>query len=142
MESSGASGVSSGMHVNRLLAATAVVYALAGVALTFAPAEILAAADLPGLPGSVWVAQALGAALLAQAWLNWLHRFSRTAGILGRTIVLPNVLFAMTCSLHAFTALSRGAEGERLFPLAIVFGILAVAFASRLFVATPTERDG
>lgn len=129
------------MHVNRLLAATAVVYALGGVALTFAPAEVLAIAGLPGPPGSVWVAQALGAALLALGWLNWLHRFSRTAGILGRTVVLPNVLFAMTCSLHAFAALRHGAAGERLFPLTIVFGILAIAFASRLFVATPAEGE-
>lgn len=129
------------MHVNRLLAATAFLYALGGAALTFAPAEALSAAGLSHPPEVVWLAQAFGSGLLALGWLNWLHRFSRTAGILGRMVVLPNVLFAMTCSLHAFAALRHGAAGERLFPLAIVFGILAIAFASRLFVATPGEGD-
>ena len=127
------------MHVNRLLAATAVVYALVGLALSFAPAEIAAAAGLAISPELLWVAQALGGALLALAWLNWLHRFARTAGILGRSVVLPNLIFALAASLNAIAALRHGAAGERLFPLAIVFGIVAIAFGSRLFVATPVD---
>jgi len=142
LESRAAAGVSSGMHLNRLLAATAVVYALAGLALTFAPTEIAAFAGVAVSPESLWLAQALGGAFLALAWLNWLHRFARTAGILGRSVVLPNLLFALVASLNAIAALRHGAAGERLFPLAIVFGIVAIAFGSRLFVATPADGDG
>ncbi|MCB9377385.1 MAG: hypothetical protein H6511_01285 [Holophagales bacterium] len=129
------------MHVNRLLAATAAVYALAGLALTFAPAEVATAAGLAISPEIVWLAQAFGAGLLALAWLNWLHRFTRTAGILGRSVVLPNLLFALALSLNGIAALRHGAAGERLFPAAIVFGILAIAFGSRLFVVTPAAGE-
>lgn len=124
------------MRPNPLLIALAMLYGAAGLALTFAPGEIAAAAGATPDRGSAWFAQALGAALLGLAWLNWLHRTTATRGILGRTVLLPNLLFAVTAALDAASALRHGASSPLLVGAAVGFGAIAVALGSRLFAPT------
>jgi hypothetical protein len=120
------------VRVNILLAATAAIYGLAGVALLFAPDELLAAAAAPSSPLVDWLLQALGSALLALAFMNWMNRFTRTEGILGRPVLLPNLFFATTAFWLALGAWRRS-PGPVLLGCAVVLGILAVAFGARMF---------
>ena len=65
---------------NALLAASAIVYFAASVALLFAPAEIGAFVGAPPDAGRERLLQVIGGALLGFAMLNWSSRHSRTAG--------------------------------------------------------------
>lgn len=125
------------MRTNPLLAASAAVYALPGLALVFAPQEILAAHGAPASAVTAWLAQAFGAALLGFAWINWLHRFTRTHGILGRTVLLPNLIFVTTAFWLALGAWRRNPEVRLFVWAAIVLGALSIAFGSRLFARGP-----
>lgn len=123
------------MKPNLLLTAAAVAYALAGLALTFAPGELLRAlgVDLPR--SGAWLAQLLGAALLGLAWLNWLQRHATVGGILGRPVLLTNLVFvtiSFWATLHAWR------QESALTGLLVVGGVLgafSVAFGARMFRA-------
>ena len=120
------------MRLNILLIVAAALYGLAGIALLFAPEELLTAAGVPASTVVAWLAQALGAALLALAFLNWMNRFTRTQGVLGRPVLLPNFFFATTSFWLALAAWRRTPDPV-LLGCAIVLGALAVAFGARMF---------
>lgn len=97
------------MRLNYLLTATALLYGVIGLGLTFAPSEILGVVGAaPSAVGS-WLAQALGAALLGFASLNWLSRYTETRGIFGRPVLLPNLVFV---TVNFWLALSRQGDGR------------------------------
>ncbi len=130
------------MRPNPLLTTLALLYGAAGLALTFAPGEILSLAGAPPALANAWFAQALGAALLGFAWLDWLHRTTVMRGILGRTVLLPNLLFASICAADAASALRHGASSPLLIGATVGFGAIAVTLGSRLFVPTVAEPGG
>jgi hypothetical protein len=127
------------VRINFLLTAAAAIYGVAGIALLFAPDELLAAAGAPSSQLVAWLAQALGSALFALAFMNWMNRFTRTEGVLGRPVLLPNLFFATTAFWLALGAWRRE-PGPVLLACAVVLGILAVAFGARLFGRAP-QRD-
>ena len=120
------------MRLNFLLVVAAALYGLAGIALLFAPEELLAATGVTAPALVDWLAQALGAALLALAFLNWMNRFTRTQGVLGRPVLLPNFFFAATSFWLALSAWRRTPDPV-LLGSAIVLAALAVAFGARMF---------
>jgi hypothetical protein len=122
------------MKTNLLLLASAAVYGLAGIALLFAPAEILGRLGEAATPWETWLAQAFGAALLGFAWLNWFHRYTVTAGILGRPVLMPNLAFASMAFWLGAGAWRRAAgHPPGLLAVAASFGVFAIAFGARLF---------
>ena len=121
------------MRVNFLLAVTAALYGVAGVGLTFAPGEVLAAVGASASVAGTCLVQMLGAALLGFAWLNWLHRYSKTQGILGRPVLLPNLMFVSVSFWLAAGAWRRAPNEFFLLACAIVLGALSVAFGARIF---------
>lgn len=126
------------MRANPLLVLSSAAYAVAGIALVFAPQETLSTLAVAGSPTSEWLAQAFGAALLGFAWLNWLQRPMQTGGIYGRTVVLPNLIFVLTAALSAWSAWRRD-PSRPLLLAALAFGLLAIAFGSRLYARGPVE---
>jgi hypothetical protein len=119
---------------NPLLTASAAAYFLAGVPLLFAPREICELAGGACAEGQQLTLQALGAAFLGFAMLNWTNRFSRVGGILGRPLLVANLSHTAT----AFLLLVRPAFASGSKPLlaaSAAYLALAVAFGSRLFVA-------
>lgn len=93
--------------------------AAAGLGLTFAADDLLAAL-VPGFPpAAAWVGQVLGAAWFGVAALNWLQRRTVLGGIYGRPIVLTNVFLYGVGTLSLIGSASRGGV-----PLALV-GIMA-----------------
>jgi len=128
------------MNPRLVMSSAAVLLVVAGLALLFAPVEILRAIDAsvtgPALPLLV---QILGAAYLGMAALNWLGRGALLGGIYGRPVTLGNFW-------HFFVGASVLLRAARLFPGKIVFWIilavyalLAAAFGRLLFFASPTD---
>jgi hypothetical protein len=121
------------VKLNPLLFLTALLDGLIGLAFVFAPAEILSSIGIPVSVGSTWLAQVLGAALLSLAWLNWLQRYARIGGVLGRTVLLPNLMFTSVGFGLTLSAWRHEPEGTVILIPALLLGSLAVAFGLRLF---------
>ena len=120
-----------------LMTCAAILLAAGGLACTFAPAELLAAAGLPGAPAPVvLVVQALGAAWLGFALLDWHARGAPFGGIYGRPIALGNFLHFTVIAV----ALAKAAFAASTLPLAamtLVVAVLALAFGRVLFWQDP-----
>jgi hypothetical protein len=129
------------MRLNPLLVAVAVLYGAAGLALTFASPEILVL--LGGESGAIstWAGQIAGAGLMAVGLLNWLQRYAVVGGILGRPVLLMNLIFAMA-GAGASVSAWRAAGCTAALVVAGVLGVVAVAFGLRLFRPAPSTHVG
>lgn len=119
------------MRPNPLLVVVSIVYFIVGLALTFAPQELLAWLGAPSSHVSTWLTQLLGGALFALGFLNWFLRFTAMGGIHGRPLLVTNLSFfaiAFSATLKQWQA-----QGGPLFAAAAVLtGALLVIFAQRL----------
>src|SRR5260221_10830397 len=121
------------MKLNVPVTAAAVVYFLGCLPLIFAPDETFAAIGAGSSIGGAWIAQLFGACLCALASLNWMGRYGKTEGILGRPVLLPNMLFASTGFLLTLGVWRRHPEQRLLLIAAAVLGMFSVAFGMRFF---------
>jgi hypothetical protein len=119
-----------------IMAASAIVLALAGLAATFAPHELLeylGAASDGALPLLV---QITGALYLAFAMLNWTAKDSLIGGIYNRPVAIGNFLHFVMGAL----ALGKAAVAMQfLLPVAAVYTLFAIAFAWVMFTS-PVQR--
>lgn len=126
------------MKSDPLLVAPAVLYGAAGLALVFAPAEILASLGGPATSVGAWLAQLLGSALLGLAWLNWLQRSAKVGGIFGRHVLLPNLMFTTVAFWLTLSAWRHQPERLSVLVVGVVFGTLSVLFGIRMFGRAPS----
>jgi len=112
--------------------ASALLLALAGVSLLFAPIELLARLAPGTPPSAAWIAQLLGAAWLGLAAMNWTTRFTMVGGIYGRAVVTAN---AMTYFASAMTLLHvvRAGASTMVIVLAVVALVMAATYGYLLF---------
>ena len=73
-----------------VMTASAVLLAVAGLAATFAPAEVLARAGITATAALVVAAQVTGALYLGFAMTNWMARQSTVGGIYNRPLAIGN----------------------------------------------------
>jgi hypothetical protein len=129
------------VRANPLLAAAAATYGVVGLSLTFATDEVLGRMGIASSPEVTWMAQMLGAALFALAFLNWFLRFTAMGGIQGRALLVTNMSFLVV----AFFATVRQwqSHGGSLFATtAVITGVLGAMFAVRLFAKPPNSPAG
>lgn len=118
---------------NPLLVGSAALYFLAGVAALFVPQELLSYGG--AVPGDLNVSllQAVGAAFLGFAMLNWLSRYSRIGGIYGRPIVVANFAHAFAAAALLVKAVPRGNGSPLAWAALGIYGVLAVLFGIKFF---------
>lgn len=129
------------MKPNPLPLAAALLDAAAGIALTFAPEEVVTALGVPRSPMGTWLGQLLGAALLGLAFANWMQRFTALGGIYGRPLLMTNLVFTLTAFFASLGAW-RQQGGEIVLGAAILLGILGAAFGWRLFRPAAASSAG
>lgn len=121
-----------GMSTKLLLTATALLLALPGLFLLFAPDAALAA--LGGGDGAApqLMAQLAGAMALALAVNNWMARGAALGGIYGRPLLVADLAAMLTAGLVLVKAETPGGG---LYPMAfgVVFLVLVAAFGRLLF---------
>lgn len=84
------------MNTKYLMIASTLFMASIGLALTFAPQEILHRFDLDATVWEMAVAQVCGALYCGFALMNWMSKGATLGGIYGRPIVIGNLAhFAM-----------------------------------------------
>jgi hypothetical protein len=108
---------------------SALVLLLGGLALLFAPDDLLPALA-PGFPpAAAWLGQLLAAAWLAMAALNWLQRTAVLGGIYGRPVVLANIALYFITALSLLRALLGGTAPRAAWLICAPAALLAVAYS-------------
>jgi hypothetical protein len=114
------------MDSRKLMSSAAIVFAVGGLACTFAPQELLAAlGSAAAAPGVVLCVQALGAAWLGFGLLDWHARGAPFGGIYGRPVALGNFLHLAVIAM----ALLKAAWATPSMPL-VGATLLAAGFAA------------
>ncbi|HEV7667383.1 MAG TPA: hypothetical protein VGS22_02585 [Thermoanaerobaculia bacterium] len=123
---------------NPLLLGSAVLYFAAALPLLFAPDELLAYAGVAPSILDAALLQVIGSAIFGFSMLNWMNRFGVIGGIYGRPVVTANFAHAGTAALLLGHIARRVPFSIPLVAVVVAYGVLAVAFGTRLFTA-PTS---
>lgn len=121
------------MNTKLLMIASALVLGLAGIAATFAPAELLAAWGAPATDQTVILVQILGALYFSFALLNWTAKGAMIGGIYARPVSLANFFHFIVGALAlAKKALSRDL-GLPIMVALVVYAVFAILFGALVF---------
>jgi hypothetical protein len=112
-----------------LMRASALVLCLLGLAGTFAPDWVLEAIEAPTPPMLMLLVQILGALYLGFAALNWMARDNLIGGIYSRPVAIGNLLHSLVAGIAAIKLLAHGPRLPALWPLTLVYTLLAAGFA-------------
>ena len=114
------------MKTNILMIASALYFALAGLALTFLPDEIASFFNIEPNQIISLALQLIGALYLGFAMINWMSRNSRIGGIYNRPIVFGNFIHFLV-SVFAFIGVVKQSTGSQ-FTVLLVVTILYALF--------------
>jgi hypothetical protein len=133
------------MNANRTSTAittfSAVVLAAGGIALLFGSEELLTPVVPGAAAGVTLLGQLVAGGWLAMAWLNWNQRHLVIGGIYGRPTVLANFTLYLVSSSSLAHRLIGGDTPAVLLALALLFGVLTLAYAM-LLLRGPFGSDG
>jgi hypothetical protein len=118
-----------------LRTASALVSGVVGVALTFAPQEVLAAAGADPQPPLVVLAQFGGAMSLAWAILDWMSRGQRLGGIYNRPLAQANMLHFLMASLALVKVTAQHGFGALGIALVVAYAVLTIWWAVALLTS-------
>lgn len=121
------------MRSTQVTRVSAILLALAGAALLFAPVELLARIA-PEVPASAaWLGQLLGAGWLGLATMNWLSRFTMVGGIYGRAIVSANAAAYFVSAMVMLSAGRRLGFSTSMLVIAVSTLVMAAVYGYLLF---------
>jgi hypothetical protein len=121
------------MNTRILMAASSLALGLAGLAASFAPAELLRVVGSSTAEPLPVLAQLLGGAYLAFAVANWTAKDSLIGGIYARPLSLGNCVHFVTGALAlAKQQLSHGVSAPLLIAL-VAYTVFAVGFGWLVF---------
>lgn len=123
------------MQTKPILAASAILMALTGVAFTFAPELVLAVVDVSLLPISLLLGQVLGGLYLGFAMLNWMGKGSPTGGIYNRPLVAANFMHFLIAGLALlkYVLAEPSAQPLALWVAAGCYALFAALFSWMMF---------
>jgi hypothetical protein len=113
-----------------LMTASAAVLALAGLAASFLPDEILRWSGTPAGPALVLLVQVAGALYLGFAGLNWMARNTIIGGIYGRPVLTANLLHFLCAALACAKLVASTPAARFLWPLALAYSAFAAGFGA------------
>jgi hypothetical protein len=121
------------MKTRWLMQASALSMALAGLAASFLPQELLGYAGQPADAVAQVAVQIAGALYLGFAMLNWMARANLIGGIYSRPVAVGNFSHFAIAAI-ALVKAAMAAQGQlTIVAAAVVYGIFAVLFARVVF---------
>lgn len=116
------------------LISSAIGLGLLGIALSFAPQEILQLIGVTPTPVLSLMAQLMGALYVGYALMNWMSRGLLVGGIYGRPMAIGNFTHFLVGALALLKGLTKLSD-VRAFPvlITIFYVAFAVAFGLLLF---------
>jgi hypothetical protein len=128
------------MICTRISRASAGLLLLGGLALLFAPDDILPRL-VPNFPSAgLWLGQMLGAALLGVGALNWLSKGILIGGIYGRHIVMANAVLYFMTTIVLLKIVVRTDVAAALW-IVLIPAVLFAGIYGWLLFRGPFERD-
>jgi hypothetical protein len=122
-----------------LMAASAVCMAVAGLAGSFLPHELLRALGAPADGVLPVVVQLTAALYLGFAMLNWTAKESVIGGIYNRPVAIGNLLHFVSGALALLKYATSGRPPLPVLAVAVVYAVFAIAFGMVLFTS-PVKR--
>ena len=110
------------MNTKLIMTLTAILLAIIGLALTFAPDMAIRSLNITNSAIITLIFQLLGGAYFAFAMLNWMAKGALIGGIYNKPIAIGN----LTHFLIAGLALTKGLFHNQQLP--VVFSLMAVCF--------------
>lgn len=126
------------VNTKALMVASTVALGLAGVAASFAPAEILAALHAPATAPLPVIVQLLGALYLGAAMTNWAAKDNMIGGIYSRPISIGNLTHFMVGALALLKVVLAGRSGMPIAIAAVAYSVFAFGFGYLVFFVSPT----
>lgn len=108
-----------------------------GVALTFAPHELLAFTGTEATAVPTALAQMLGATCCGLGVTNWMSRDNAFGGIYGRPLGVGNSAAFLIAGLGLLKLAARQELSIGWWAIALVTSVFAVAFNWRVFFSSP-----
>lgn len=128
------------MNTRTLMSSSSLVLGAAGLAASFAPAEVLAALDAPAARALPVFMQLLGALYLAFAMANWIAKDSLIGGIYARPLAIGNCIHFVIGALALLKfELANGIQAP-LAAAAVVYLMFALAFGYLVFGRSPARE--
>ena len=128
------------MNTKLWLTASALVMGAAGLAGTFMPHELLAAAHIASAGNLPLLVQLLAALLFAFAMSNWTARGSAIGGIYNRPLAIGNLTHFTIGALALAKAALAGHHDVIVIVAATVYVIFAIGFAAIFFSSGTNVR--
>ncbi|HYC87929.1 MAG TPA: hypothetical protein VEO54_01860 [Thermoanaerobaculia bacterium] len=123
-----------------LMAASAVLMAVAGVAGSFLPHELLRALGIPPSGVLPVMVQLTAALYLGFAMLNWTARDSLIGGIYNRPVAIGNLLHFVSGALALLKYATSTRPPVPVIAMTVVYTAFAIAFGLVLFTS-PVKRQ-
>ena len=111
---------------------SALIMIVAGIILSFLPAEVGSLMDLKGAPWDNVILQILGAMYFSFGMINWMAKANLIGGIYGRPIAVGNFAHFMMGGL-ALIKVYYNSHELAMLPLTIIYLVLGVLFGIVLF---------
>lgn len=121
------------MNTKLLMVASALVMGGAGLAATFAPAELLAALGIAVADPLPVAVQLMGALYVGFAMANWTAKDNAIGGIYSRPLSLANCVHFVAGALALLKYEYAHGFGTPLLPALTVYALLAAAFSHLAF---------
>ncbi|HEY3404289.1 MAG TPA: hypothetical protein VGK59_12935 [Ohtaekwangia sp.] len=129
------------MNTKWLMTGSALLMGVVGVALTFAPQEVLTYLFKQPVTGSgVIILQILGALYFAFAMVNWMAKANLIGGIYARPIAMGNMTHFVVGAFALLKGYSASSEQVVLIA-AIVYVVLGALFTKVLFTHPVKEKE-
>lgn len=129
------------MNTKILMAASALLMALCGLAATFLPQEILVRVGEGSGPVLTIFVQVTGALYFAFAILNWMAKDSLIGGIYARPIAMGNLVHFFVGAITLVKAVFTGHDHPAIAGGAVVYSLLALCFIRIAFFWSPVTRE-
>jgi len=121
------------MKTKLIMAASALTLGVAGLALTFAPAEILKSLGVSGNAAVTLAFQITGALFLGFALLDWMMKESTIGGIYNRPLAAGNFMHFFVGAIALVKAVMAGHTQPAMWVAAAIYAVFAVGFGWLLF---------
>ncbi len=130
------------MNTRSLMIASALVMALIGLSLTFAPQEVLHALGNEATGWQLTFLQLSGALYCGFALLNWTAKAVVLGGIYGRPIVIGNLVHFTIGALALIKTRSGHSIDPFLWAMIVVYVLFAALFGYVMYTHPATTGSG
>lgn len=129
------------MNSKYIMAASAVVMGLLGLAASFLPKEILMNAGISPNEALILLVQIAGALYIGFAIMNWMAKAVLIGGIYAKPLAMGNFTHFFIAAIALLKAATHHASSPYWWMAAIVYSLFALLFGKILFTSPLKKRE-